>query len=378
MNTRTLAPTPWQRLVGLLVTTDPKRRPTLVLCLVASGMYTIWMALIWLYIVPAGLTTANWGRAYLIHQAIALVVFYPLVRSGRTRRWADPGLVAPQIIWGNLALVVGYTLAPSMRPAILQTLVLIQMFGFVSLRPRATVFVGGATIAMLLDMLAIMSVLHPANFNLQSHTLRMGSTCFIVALLTWQSRNFSLSRQRLAIERRALASAVEKVQQIALHDSLTGLFNRQHIQARIDAERHRAERSGEGFSIALVDLDHFKLINDTHGHHVGDEALTTFARHARGVLRETDLIGRWGGEEFVIVMPATDPSQLATLGLDRLRANLAQADLSSHGTAMPRLRFSAGVAAWRPGETTEQLVRRADAALYQAKAGGRDRSVTAA
>jgi diguanylate cyclase (GGDEF)-like protein len=129
--------------------------------------------------------------------------------------------------------------------------------------------------------------------------------------------------------------------------------------------------------VALLDLDHFKQVNDQHGHRVGDEVLVRFAMVAREVLRQTDLIGRWGGEEFMVLLPDTDPAQLGLIGLDRLRERLARTQVSGAAADL-RVRFSAGIACAVTGETTEQLMARADQALYQAKAAGRDRCQIAA
>jgi diguanylate cyclase (GGDEF)-like protein len=300
-----------------------------------------------------------------------------LIRSGRTLKYDDPGLAAVQIIWASAAVVLGYATAPVMRAGNLQILCLIQVFGFISLRPRAAVLTGGTTIAMLVVMWGTMSALHAPNFDPVNEAFQVFPTCFILGLLTWQSRNFGLSRQCMAAEKTRLAEATARVKQIALHDPLTGLFNRQHLQTRIDAERDRAARSGSGFCIALIDLDHFKRVNDTHGHPVGDEVLLSFAQQAQGILREIDVVGRWGGEEFVVVMPETDPTQAGLIGLGRLKQALSTTEVSARVPTL-RVTFSAGMAAWRPGESTEQLIQRADQALYRAKAEGRDRAAIAA
>ncbi|CAH0350816.1 GGDEF domain-containing protein [Aquabacterium sp. CECT 9606] len=365
-------------LVDLILTTDPRRRTTLGMCLLGTGVYIGFLALIWFYIEPTLLSDQErtWTWLFTSHELIAIFLFYPLIRSGWTLQYDDPGLVAAQMIWASAAVVLGYAVAPVMRGGNLQLLCLIQVFGFISLHPRAVMLTGSATIAMLLAMWGTMSLLHDPHFNPVNEAFQVFPTCFILGLLTWQSRNFGLSRQRMAAEKTRLITATERVKQIALHDPLTGLFNRQHLQTRIDAERDRVARSGSGFCIALIDLDHFKAINDAHGHHVGDEVLLAFAQQAQAILRETDLIGRWGGEEFVVVMPETDPAQAGTIGLNRLKEALGDADLSARVPAL-RVTFSAGLAAWQPGESTEQLMQRADQALYQAKAQGRNRAVIA-
>ena len=160
----------------------------------------------------------------------------------------------------------------------------------------------------------------------------------------------------------------------AVRDELTGLVNRRHMNQVLVEHAARSKRGVVQFWVVLIDLDHFKRVNDTWGHAVGDEVLRGFSVMAKEVLRETDVIGRWGGEEFLVVMPTVPPND-PVAGLQRLRARLADTQIS---VSVPDLRisFSAGLAAFDPGDSIEQAVERADKALYEAKAQGRNRTVT--
>ncbi len=156
-----------------------------------------------------------------------------------------------------------------------------------------------------------------------------------------------------------------RLEQLSLTDELTGLPNRRAWNEGLRRELARASRSGEPTCVALLDLDHFKAFNDEHGHPAGDALLTEVGGLWSASLRATDLLARYGGEEFVIAFSAS-PLDVALAVVDRVRG------------ATPRgLTCSAGLAAWRPGESPEELVARADGALYEAKRGGRDRTVTA-
>ena len=182
-------------------------------------------------------------------------------------------------------------------------------------------------------------------------------------------------RANLLLEERAkeIAAAHDHMRRLASHDDLTGLVNRRHatqlLQHRADLHRRTEAAS---FSIVLIDLDHFKRINDQWGHGVGDEVLHGFAQVARGVLRETDTLARWGGEEFLVLLPDA-PDGLPEAGIERLRGHLADLQISPTVPAL-RLGFSAGISRHRAGDTVEQTLDRADRALYQAKAEGRGRS----
>lgn len=181
-------------------------------------------------------------------------------------------------------------------------------------------------------------------------------------------------RAHLLLEQRAaeLATAHETMRRLATYDDLTGLVNRRHMTllAHRQAEVHRT--GGEAFSIALIDLDRFKQINDAWSHAVGDEVLQGFADMARDTLHETETIARWGGEEFLILLPHA-PGRTPETSLDRLRQRLASTEIAP-GVPGLRLNFSAGISKHRPDEAIEQTIDRADRGLYQAKADGRGRT----
>lgn len=177
---------------------------------------------------------------------------------------------------------------------------------------------------------------------------------------------------------RLTAIAVERWQQLsklkrmATVDQLTGLANRAHFLERAREEIRRAQRFGRHLALVMIDLDHFKQINDRHGHATGDETLRVFSELLRSVLRTVDLPGRLGGEEFGVVLPEAD-LDAAHQAIERLRQAVAARNVVTPGQAPVRFTLSAGVAAVQSGESIERLMARADAALYRAKASGRNR-----
>ena len=170
-----------------------------------------------------------------------------------------------------------------------------------------------------------------------------------------------------------LSGALERIQELATRDELTKLYNRRHMHEIINQHQKRLERSGHHrFCLGIIDLDYFKRVNDTHGHSGGDEVLCRFSQVALEVLRQTDVLARWGGEEFLVLLIDATPEQ-ALRGMERLRERLAGTEVL---TAHPgwRVTFSAGVASFHAGETLEACLERADQALYRAKQAGRDRT----
>ncbi|HJV23249.1 MAG TPA: GGDEF domain-containing protein [Holophagaceae bacterium] len=157
-------------------------------------------------------------------------------------------------------------------------------------------------------------------------------------------------------------------------DALTGLSNRRAIMGELGSRFQVAQRYGRPFSVILCDLDFFKGVNDTHGHPAGDAVLRIFAEVTAQTFREPDMVGRIGGEEFLVLLPETD-SDGALVGAERLRRALEATPVDIGGGTLLRVTCSLGVAARREDDTEPgALVGRADAALYKAKAAGRNRS----
>ena len=166
------------------------------------------------------------------------------------------------------------------------------------------------------------------------------------------------------------------LERLATTDALTGLLNRRAADKQLDAEWHRARRSGHASALVLLDIDHFKQVNDQYGHPGGDAALRLLASCIRSVMREVDVAARYGGEEFLVVLPETG-REGAFVFAERLRERVAASDISHYGHTF-RCQVSLGVAVSDKHEASyEQWVRRADQALYRAKQGGRNRAVSA-
>jgi diguanylate cyclase (GGDEF)-like protein len=191
------------------------------------------------------------------------------------------------------------------------------------------------------------------------------------ATLTFESiLCFVLEASRLKA-RKELVELAQAHEHAARTDELTGLSNRRDMQHRLSEEFSRYQRSGHHFSIALIDLDLFKHINDEYGHDAGDNVLRDFAVLMQSVIRQTDVAARWGGEEFLVLL--TDTSLLPALTLaERLRYKVARHEFSFAGDIMP-VTMSAGVCSIAKAGSVDELLKQADLYLYSAKESGRDR-----
>jgi diguanylate cyclase (GGDEF)-like protein/PAS domain S-box-containing protein len=165
----------------------------------------------------------------------------------------------------------------------------------------------------------------------------------------------------------------ERLRELATTDPLTGALNRRQLFELAEEEVRRAERYGRPLCFSMLDLDHFKAVNDRFGHAVGDEALRAVAASIRRSLRATDRLARHGGEEFVVMLPET-PLSTARGAIERIRTSVEALRFEAKGEPVS-ITVSAGVVAWRSGESVDAVLDRADGALYEAKRAGRNRVV---
>ncbi|MDR6981941.1 diguanylate cyclase (GGDEF)-like protein [Rheinheimera pacifica] len=188
----------------------------------------------------------------------------------------------------------------------------------------------------------------------------------IVALMRAE-HELAASNQRLEAEVKKRTAQLEKM---ATTDELTELLNRHEIMRLLELEVARADRQGTALSIMMLDLDHFKAINDSYGHQAGDRALKNAAENFKQPLRKTDFIGRIGGEEFLVILPDTDISSAYKLA-NRIRQALEQQ--TTDNSAIPSCTASIGVTQYIASDDLHSLIQRADETLYQAKSNGRNR-----
>ncbi len=186
---------------------------------------------------------------------------------------------------------------------------------------------------------------------------------------TWIEHELARDRQD-----RALEAAQAELQLLATTDELTALLNRRAFTERLDWEVRRARRKPDPFVLAFADIDHFKRVNDTHGHGAGDEALRQFGAICVESLREVDVIARWGGEEFAFLLSMTNIAG-ARICMERVRARLENLQLHSDEGMPFRVTVSIGAVEWHADSDSNRLVRHADQALYHAKRTGRNRFV---
>ncbi len=292
-----------------------------------------------------------------------------------------PATASGALLWSLGAVVffvAAYAAWPGGRHAALALLCLTVAWGMFRLTPAEVTKVGVVSLALLGSTVLTLWALRADGFDPLAEGVDALIVCLVLPVLSHAAHWVGRQRQRLREEQTLLASTVARLESLTSRDPMTGLFNQKHMMELMERHAKRAHRAQAPLAVALLDLDHFRQLNDRHGHDVGDIVLADLARCASEALRETDLIARWGGEEFVVLFVDSDEAQ-AALGLERLRAGLSEQRLAS--SAVPggvSIRFSAGLANWQPDDTPQVTLQRLDDALRLAKQQGRDRTVVAA
>ncbi|MGH8176265.1 MAG: diguanylate cyclase [Steroidobacter sp.] len=181
--------------------------------------------------------------------------------------------------------------------------------------------------------------------------------------------------KRIVTLERSLRAANDENRRLSITDPLTGAYNRRYLMEQLPREIERAARYGRELGAVMCDVDHFKKINDTHGHLIGDQVLNWFVARLQSAVRACDWVARYGGEEFLIVLPETNVAN-AAVAAEHLRAQIAVAPFESEGVSFP-VTASFGASGWKAsvpqGATLDALMARCDAGVYASKAAGRNR-----
>lgn len=326
--------------------------------------------------VQADLLSPAVASLLIAYQLIGFCLLYGLLRSGLSLRLRDPSMAFWQTMLGLSVVVLNYALFETSRDVAMPLLCLVLVFGLYVLSPSQILLAAGWAVAMLLGMLFFMTRLHMPDFDGEQQALNVALAAITLPVLAVVARQVALMRRRQVQQQLELDQAIQQLNEVATRDGLTGLSNRRYMNARLDTEMQRMVRSRRPFSLLILDIDCFKRINDHYGHQVGDKVLVAFGQHILAVFGDPDAACRWGGEEFLVVMPETPATQAHDM-VRRLQASLRiELPDIDHGRRA-EVTFSGGIAQATAGEPLAALIARADAALYQAKRDGRNRVLVA-
>jgi len=361
-------------LMALLFTRDPKQWLRITRSLMSALVFVVCVGVI-IYCSCIGVMEPAYGALLGGLIALSCTGFYVALRSGWNLRFSDPSLTLPQILAALTWICGAYAITNEGHGGTLILFALVLVFGIFNMNARrARLSTWYAVVAMGLTM-AYKSMTDPVHYPAEIECMYFVFVATVMPMISRLASELNKMRTNLKTQKRELQVAFERIQELATRDELTGLYNRRQITQVLGEHAARSDRGVVKFWVAVLDLDHFKRINDSHGHGVGDEVLRSFAKLAAEGLRDTDVIGRWGGEEFLVVMLAVPPHDPHS-GLERLRVQLQHTQVSQ---SQPELRvsFSAGLAAYTERSAVQEAIERADRALYQAKAQGRNCTVLA-
>jgi diguanylate cyclase (GGDEF)-like protein len=319
---------------------------------------------------------------YVLIEAAELVILFTCFWSGhlatvgfvywRHKKHTNaPSMTLLHMIWTIIfvSIVLYHTI--EVRSALMMAYLTILPFGAFRLKWRGFFGITLLTLASYAVVLFLFQQ-NRSSYWLPQVEVIIGVS-FFLAMMGYciLGREFSILRERLTHSNQQLKVALTRIEELAITDELTGLYNRRHLLDRLDKQRAIANREGTNFVLGFVDLDKFKSINDQFGHQVGDDVLRQFSDLLQESIREVDLVARYGGEEFVLLLNGVD-IETAAIVVERIRSAVENLKFSEQKLAMT---ISIGITEYQAPEAAKDTLERADKLLYQAKAAGRNRVV---
>lgn len=318
-----------------------------------------------------------WAMVFFIsYGIIGNAIFFILIRSGLNLRFKDPSLTQQQLIFASIGGLLPIYYFHDARVLCQICYLPAFSFGMLRLNLKQYLFVVLVMMATYCTAVFVDYYSGRTDFSVKIELFQIMVFFMILLWFAFFGGFISSLRNRLRKKYKELEAARKIIEKQAQTDELTQLFNRRHAREVMKTQKKKADEGSHHFSIAMIDLDHFKLVNDRFGHEIGDEVLRQFSTLCENLLRAEDqfaalgsTLARYGGEEFIIILPSTNSEETLTC-INRIR--LAMKDISIPGTNS-RITFSAGVALHQKGEGVDSLIKRTDQALYKAKSEGRNR-----
>ncbi|VXB01702.1 diguanylate cyclase [Massilia sp. 9I] len=361
-----------RRLVILLCGTEPGLRRMLQYWAATCILYVICIVLL-LAQVSQGMADPVAAHRLIGYGGCGAIAFYLLIRASSRLGLKPDQLAVSQAVFSLACAMVAYAISGPLRAAMLTMAVVVIVFCMFAARPRQSLLLAVGALAGMGGTMYWLQATDPARFPPVTEAITFGYLAGALLSTAMLSVEMSKLRSRLKQKRIELSEALDTIRVLATVDELTSLVNRRRMHEVLD-DAERRQPDGRGTCIALLDIDFFKQVNDQYGHAAGDAVLRSFSSAARASLRANDVLARWGGEEFLLLLPDAAPED-ARLVLERMAERVHTMPVA--GVQGRRISFSAGLATRRHGEPFADAINRADKALYQAKETGRDRIVLA-
>lgn len=298
-----------------------------------------------------------------------------IIRTGFNVRFKDPSLTMGQMLWALLFMLLALYTLDLLRGVVLMSYFTLLSFGNFRFRPGQFLFIVFAAIFGYLGVIILLLYLSPDSISIDTEIAQFIGFVLTSLVLLYTGSVFSELRETNRKQTIALQKALELNTRLATIDDLTGLYTRRHFMDILTKQKALAERDGTDFVLCFADLDHFKYINDSFGHHTGDEVLKTFAEIIKVLIREVDYAARFGGEEFIILLVNTDMEQAIKVA-ERIRQALESHNFSDLAPAL-NTTVSIGLSNFRHYNSIQETLVSADNKMYQAKQNGRNMVVHA-
>jgi diguanylate cyclase len=311
----------------------------------------------------------------LSHAGIAItllvIAFYVAFRTGLNERFSDPSLTVPMILAATSVLAYVVYNADQARGVFMLLYLLPFLFGV--FRLSTGVLLNLTLFTIVLYLLVMLGIWHYRGeaFDFRLEVVQWLVLCVVLTWFSFMGGYISRLRRNLAASNVRLETAFRTIQEMSVRDELTGTYNRRYLMQLLVQEKNRIDRGGRGMAVCILDLDHFKSINDSYGHLAGDAVLRVVTAEAQAGLRTSDFFGRYGGEEFLMILTQTTLDGARVIA-DRFRRRMEALGFPEIDPQLG-ITTSIGIAEYIGGEDVVQTLARADAALYRAKHLGRNR-----
>jgi diguanylate cyclase (GGDEF)-like protein len=314
----------------------------------------------------------GWGVAVFAALAgLVNLAFYIMIRSGVNLKFRDPSLTIPQMITASLAILAALYFMDEVRGALLYMYLVTFVFGVFRLRVRQFMALTLVTLALYGVIIFLLVKTRPDSVNLEKEIFHWIVLAVVLPWFSLVGGYISSLRKRIETANGELVGALQIIEQLAVQDELTGVSNRRRLMEVLNKEKVRVDRGQPTFCLGVIDLDHFKRVNDKFGHLQGDQVLRSMIQAIRHEIREIDTIARFGGEEFVILLVNTTLEEACGVA-ERMRHTASE----QRYKGLPDdfgVTVSIGLTEYQRQESVDELLTRADNALYLAKQYGRDR-----
>jgi len=303
-----------------------------------------------------------------------LFIFTIILRTGLNKKYRDPSLTIPQMLWGTLFILTIIYLLNEWRGLMLMAYFGVLSFGFFKLKLRE--FLSVAMVAILGYTLIILYLFlyEPERIEIKLELLQLLAFTSTTSVMLYTGSSIHRLRDKAKKQYIALQEALELNKRLAITDDLTGLYNRRYFMKKLLQQKAISERDDSDFVLCFCDLDHFKQINDTFGHHTGDIVLQEFSEILRTSIREIDYAARFGGEEFVCLLVNTDMENAIKV-TERIRQSLADFNFNDIAPSL-RATVSIGMSNFKQFNTIQETLMSADNRMYCAKNKGRNMIVS--